>query len=530
VSASNVVEALGWTREEFKKIGVKYAYFRSVRENDWYPHFIHNLDNLIRVGGLFPPVHVHADIRRTRLLGATHVYEGAVAQATSGWTQWRKAQHMNEEGNAMRNRAVSVLRNLFVVAVLAQGFAPPAWAGGLWLYETATPDVGTANAGVAARAEDASIAASNPAGMARLERPEIMLGVQPIISDVKFQPGSGTTTTGPDGDGGVVIPDGSFFYVQPLGKDWRVGLSVFSNLGLGAKYEDNWVGRYYVQEEALLTFNIMPSVSYRVNDWLSLGAGLILQNAAVKGKLALNNASLLNPGAPDGQLEYKDYSFGVGGNAGILVEPWKGTRFGLTYTSPIQQEFKDTPEFTNATSLTNRVLAATTGQISLKMTIPQTVMFSVFSQVSDNWALMGNLGWQNWTKFGYTGIGVTSNLTGATVEANKNADYDDTVHIAIGAHYRFHPQWRVTAGFAFDSSPVGDADRTVVLPLGRQFRYSAGLIWDVSERITLGLAYTFLDAGQASVNQTRGPLSGTIQGDYSSNYYNVVAVNFAMRF
>jgi hypothetical protein len=76
VSASNVDEALGWTREEFKKIGVKYAYFRSVRENDWYPHYIHNLDNLIRVGGLFPPVHVHADIRKTRLLGATHVYEG----------------------------------------------------------------------------------------------------------------------------------------------------------------------------------------------------------------------------------------------------------------------------------------------------------------------------------------------------------------------------------------------------------------------------------------------------------------------
>ncbi len=76
VSASNVDEALGWTREELKKVGVKYAYFRSVRENDWYPHYIHNLDNLIRVGGLFPPVHVHADIRRTRLLGATPVYEG----------------------------------------------------------------------------------------------------------------------------------------------------------------------------------------------------------------------------------------------------------------------------------------------------------------------------------------------------------------------------------------------------------------------------------------------------------------------
>jgi len=77
VSASNVDQELGWTREEFKKIGVKYGFLRSVRENDWYPHYIHNLDNLFRFGGLFPPVAVHADIRRTRLLGLTHApHEG----------------------------------------------------------------------------------------------------------------------------------------------------------------------------------------------------------------------------------------------------------------------------------------------------------------------------------------------------------------------------------------------------------------------------------------------------------------------
>lgn len=76
VSASNVDQELGWTREEYKKIGVKYAFLRSRAENNWYPHYIHNLDNLIRFGGLFPPIHVNADIRRTRLLGATQVYEG----------------------------------------------------------------------------------------------------------------------------------------------------------------------------------------------------------------------------------------------------------------------------------------------------------------------------------------------------------------------------------------------------------------------------------------------------------------------
>jgi ABC-type nitrate/sulfonate/bicarbonate transport system substrate-binding protein len=91
VSASNVDESLGWVREEFKKIGVRYAYFRSTPLNDWYPHYIHNLDNLFRVGGLFPPVHVHADLRRTRLLGATHVHEGGCIMVRAGDDVYRMA-------------------------------------------------------------------------------------------------------------------------------------------------------------------------------------------------------------------------------------------------------------------------------------------------------------------------------------------------------------------------------------------------------------------------------------------------------
>ena len=84
VSASNVDQELGWTKEEYKKIGVNYLYLRARAENDWYPHYIHNLDNLIRFGGLFPPVHVHADIRRTRLLGVTHApHEGGVMMVRS---------------------------------------------------------------------------------------------------------------------------------------------------------------------------------------------------------------------------------------------------------------------------------------------------------------------------------------------------------------------------------------------------------------------------------------------------------------
>jgi ABC-type nitrate/sulfonate/bicarbonate transport system substrate-binding protein len=76
VSPSNVDQEIGWVKEEFKKIDIAYKFLRSTTENDWYPHYVHNLDNLMRYGGCFPAIHVQADIRRTRLIGTTHVYEG----------------------------------------------------------------------------------------------------------------------------------------------------------------------------------------------------------------------------------------------------------------------------------------------------------------------------------------------------------------------------------------------------------------------------------------------------------------------
>jgi ABC-type nitrate/sulfonate/bicarbonate transport system substrate-binding protein len=83
VSASNVDQELGWVKEEFKKLDVAYKYLRSTRENDWYPHYVHNLDNLMRFGGCNPAIHVQADVRRTRLIGTTHVYEGGCMMVRS---------------------------------------------------------------------------------------------------------------------------------------------------------------------------------------------------------------------------------------------------------------------------------------------------------------------------------------------------------------------------------------------------------------------------------------------------------------
>ena len=68
------------------------------------------------------------------------------------------------------------------------------------------------------------------------------------------------------------------------------------------------------------------------------------------------------------------------------------------------------------------------------------------------------------------------------------------------------------------------------MPLDRQWRYSAGIQYDLSKDMTIGCAYEFLDAGDAKIEQNRGPLAGALEGDYSSNHIHFFGFNILRRF
>ena len=149
--------------------------------------------------------------------------------------------------------------------------------GGIELYEIATPDVGLASAGYAARAEDASTVFKNPAGMSQLQGAQFQGGLQALYGSVTFSPDANTSLGLGNNDGGNAIgwlPGASLFVVVPLDEKWRVGFGTLSYFGLAEDYNDNWVGRYYVQKSSLLGMSLMPSVSYQATDWLSVGVGL----------------------------------------------------------------------------------------------------------------------------------------------------------------------------------------------------------------------------------------------------------------
>lgn len=416
----------------------------------------------------------------------------------------------------MRGRAIHAL-------LIVLGFPSVVLAGGVMLYEVGTPEVGLASAGWAARAEDSATVLTNPAGMTRLKKSDLMLGIQALYADVEFTPSSQTTTTGGGGGNPIgLFPGGGVFYVHPMSDRLSLGVAVTGNFGLGLDYDDDWVGRYYVQDATLIGLSVLPAIAWKINDKVSIGGAVNAMYGVFDTKVAVNNVA---PSTPDGGLKLEDTTWGFGANVGVLYEPGSGTRLGLTYTSPVKLDFGDVPEFTNLAPGIEAVLQTAgliDAKIDLSMTVPQTVMASVDRQVNDRWALLANLGWQDWSAFGKVDVRVdTANPTNLTTDMS----FEDTWHAAMGAQVRTKSPWSISFGTAYDSSCLDDADRTPTLPTGAAWRFGVGGRRPVSDRLDLGMAYTLLLGGGLPVDQQRGPLSGRLAGSYEDTSMHFVTMS-----
>jgi len=414
-----------------------------------------------------------------------------------------------------------------VAAILALlGLPGRVGAGGAWVYESGQVDVGTASAGRAALAADASTAFGNPAGMSRLGS-QLQFGLQPVVVTSAFDIGSGTNVTGTDGgNAGGFLPSGGVYAVYSLLDDLKLGFALNSYAGGALNYETNWVGRYYATESTLLTFNFNPVFSYRVLPWLSLGAGFSVQWAKLMSELAINN---LAQGLADGSMKYTDNDFGFGGNFGALAEIDERTRVGLTYRSRVKHGFDDVPSLAGlgpgleAILRQSGVLGST---LDLDLTIPQEVALSVYREVNDDLALMANFNWQDWSQFGQISVGLS---TDPPRQQAIDANFSDTFQVAVGAHYRLGEPTVLQVGFAYDTSPVTESNRSVALPVDRQVRLGLGVQYEINRDYTIGAAYEYVNLGNADINQSV-PNKGTVQGDYQQNSLNVFNLTVIRRF
>jgi long-chain fatty acid transport protein len=56
------------------------------------------------------------------------------------------------------------------------------------------------------------------------------------------------------------------------------------------------------------------------------------------------------------------------------------------------------------------------------------------------------------------------------------------------------------------------------------------LQYDWTQDLSIGVAYTLIDAVKAKVSQTGGPLNGDLEGEYDTNFIHAFNLNFVYRF
>jgi long-chain fatty acid transport protein len=417
--------------------------------------------------------------------------------------------------------------------VLASGSAI---AGGIIVYEVGTEDVGLAAAGYAARAQDATTVLTNPAGMVRLDGTQVQLGTQLLYSDMKFSnSGASSPALGNIGSGNIIgdngwFPGGGLFLSYSVSPDLKLGLAATGTFGSSLNYKDNWTGRYYVQQATLIGASLLPSIAFRVTDKLSLGASVNAMYGYLKNETGVNNIF-----GADGKLSMSDGTWGWGGNLGLMYEATPGTRFGLTYSSQVKLDFEPQARFSGTgpllTALLNaRGLNRTT--VDLGITVPQQVMGSVFHTVNDRLALLGNVGWQQWSKFGDVEVGIADINNPTSLTTNLN--FKDTWHAALGAQYRISEPWRLNLGIAYDSA-FQSGNVSPILPTNQGWRFGIGGQNQVDKTFGWGLAAEYIYGGTGDVNkQATLPVvlggRGNLVGSYDNIGILYMSANFNWKF
>lgn len=402
-------------------------------------------------------------------------------------------------------------------------------AGGLLLYEYGTAEPGLAAAGYAARAQDASTAFTNPAGMTQLDGTQVLVGGQLMWMNTQFSIDGATSPGLGSGDGGRVygsngyVPGGGAFLTHRVSPDLALGFAVAGNFGSMLDYDDGWVGRYRVQDADLVGVSVMPSIAYRVNDQLSLGAGLNGMYGMFDQRVAINNAL---PSLGDGRLEIDDDTWGWGANVGVLYEPTPDTRLGLTYTSEIDLDFRGPAQFSGIGPILTALLQSRgllDARVDVGAKVPQQVMGSVYTAIDDSWALLGNLGWQDWSEFGETEIGIDN--TQSPISLTNPLSFDDTWHAAVGAQYHTNDRWKMNFGLAYDSGFQDGNDVSPLFPVNSAWRFGIGGEREAGESFKWGFTTELLYGGNLHVDKRSmlPPVLGG-RGDLGGSYDQTLGV------
>ena len=419
-----------------------------------------------------------------------------------------------------------------IPALMALAFAGSASASGFQLQNQTGSGNGNAFAGAAATAEDAGTIFFNPAGMALLSRGHnISLSGTLINRSIEFTNQGSTTANGtffplPSGDGGNagglgLLPHGYWSY--GISQDLTVGLGMGPTFGNKTEYDFDFTGRNAGYFFEMQQFNINPSVAWKVNEKISLGAGINFahnESHFKQGVPLVDPTGALSGGAvryaAGNYLDVKGEDWAIGYNLGAMFLILPTTRLGVAYRSELKFELEGQQKYASPNAaLVNQDIKAT-------LKTPANLSVAVSHQANDKLELLGDVTWTEWSVVNT--LDLKNKDTGTDLH-RLSYRFKDTWRVGLGANYQYTNDLKLRFGVAYDKSPVrADSDRTMTLPDSDRTWLSFGAKYNLSKATSVDVGYThifFADAKTERSVTTGYPAAETtrqvIRGEFNTS-------------
>jgi len=393
-------------------------------------------------------------------------------------------------------------RSLLLAAPL---FAASSYGVGLQLMP-GSPNFGSAGAGHAALGLGAGSAWANPATMVLVEDQQVGFGLIAAQTDLQFDTDSETDHSGGNAGGEIFIP--SFAYTNKISDSLSAGFAFVVPFGNSIEYDQDWVGSNVATSASMETLQAMPSLAYRINEKISLGFGLTVNETNIEQELTMQ----MNPRLPALDVALEADSIDYGWTLGGLYELNENNRFGFVYRSAIESDLEG-----------SGTLGGTAYDTKLNWENPASLVVSGVHQVAEHTTLLWDIGRTYYSKFESTDVHVEG-LMDLTLHRN----WQDANRYAIGTHYQVSPNVVLQAGYSLDESPVETENRNADMPLDDIQRFTLGSLYQVNTNTQLSLGLEYADLGQPTLSgEDDDGLFKAPNGQYDNS---AVATSFSVNY
>lgn len=402
-----------------------------------------------------------------------------------------------------------------------------ALAAGFQLTEQSSLGAGRAYAGAGIVGDDLSAVHYNPAGMTLLEGTRFQAGGVWIGLNADYS----SDISGESENGrlkGQMIPAG--YVTHQVNDQVWLGFAMTVPFGMGTEYSKDWEGAGRGTNAKIYTFDMNPSIAWKVNDFLSIGGGISVQYA--KAELGMGLSGKIG----HGKVEADSWDWGY--NFGLMISPTDKLRFGLAYRSSIEHEAE------GDTKLSGMAIPTLEGeQFGMNTTIetPDTIMLTSTWEATEQLRLSGLIRWANWSKFkelkikNELSVAIESGLgpnAALFKQLNIENDWQDTWLFSVGADYKINSAFTVRGGIAYETSPIDDqSTRMAVIPDTDRLWLSLGASWYATKDLQFDVGATYLmGVGDKDLYSDTKSHGGKKIGEYDSLDAYLLGVQMQYRF